>query len=149
MSSVLDQIECPQCGYKQADYEYYCRVGDDVTKCRRCGYNESWTSKRDKEGKPSGWTHQIVRSFGALWYRSTDGSGFVSQCFHSTQELADAESWLRERLAKGDVESQTSYLSRWNSESKQIELAIGQFYDWPETAAPDTHCEQAQEISGL
>jgi hypothetical protein len=57
--------------------------------------------------------------------------------------------WLRERLAKGDVESQTSYLSRWNSESKQIEFAIGQFYDWPETAAPDPHCEQAQEMSGL
>jgi len=47
MSSVLDLIECRQCGYKEADYEYYCRVGEDVTTCRRCGYHESWTVKRD------------------------------------------------------------------------------------------------------
>ena len=49
MSSVLDLIRCPQCGYEEADYEFYCRSCEDVTTCRHCGYHESWTTKRDEE----------------------------------------------------------------------------------------------------
>jgi hypothetical protein len=137
MSSVHDQIECRQCAYQQADYEYYCRIGEDVTICRRCGYHESWTAKRDQEGMPCGWTHEIDRGFGALWYGKKGFGGFGNSCLRSAQELAEAEQWLRERLAKGEVEPQNSYLTRWNKETKQVELVIGEFYEWPESEARD------------
>jgi predicted nucleic-acid-binding Zn-ribbon protein len=82
MSSVLDLIECRQCGYKEADYEYYCRVGEDVTTCRRCGYHESWTVKRDQEGSPCGWTNEINLGFGALWYgkKRVGGNSPIAAC---------------------------------------------------------------------
>jgi hypothetical protein len=132
MSSVLDLIECPQCGYKEADHEYYCRTGgENVTTCRRCGYHETWTAKRDQEGNPCGWKHDIDEGFGALCYGPTGGGGFACGCLHSAKELADAEQWLRERLAQGDFEPQSSYLTRWNSETKQVELVIGDLHEMP------------------
>jgi hypothetical protein len=118
MSSVLDQIKCKQCGYKGADYEYRCRTCEEVTTCRRCGFHESWTAKRDPEGVPCGWIHEIDEGFGALFYSPKGGGGFTSGSLHSVQELAEAERWLRERLAKGEVKLESSYLTRWNKETK-------------------------------
>jgi hypothetical protein len=130
MSSVQDLIECPQCGYKEADYIYYCRIGDDTTSCRRCGYHESWTAKHDQGGSHCGWKHEIDQGFGALCYRGTGEIGFAACNMRSAQELAEAETWLRERLAKGEVEPESSYLTRWNKETKQIEFVIGKFHEW-------------------
>jgi hypothetical protein len=67
MSSVQDLIECKQCGYKEADYLYYCRIAEDTTTCRRCGYHESWTVKRTHEGIPCGWVHEIDEGFGSVF----------------------------------------------------------------------------------
>lgn len=128
MSSVQDQIECRQCGYQEADYIYHCRVGEDTTTCR---LHESWTVKRDQAGTRCGWTHEIDEGFGALWYSRTGRSEFAGHFLHSAQELADAETWLRERLAKGEVDPHASYLTHWNKETKQVELVIGEFYEWP------------------
>jgi hypothetical protein len=44
---------------------------------------------------------------------------------------------LRERLAEGEVEPQNSYLTRWNMETKQVELVIGKLHEWPESEARD------------
>ena len=129
MSSVQDLIECPQCGYKEADYLYYCKIGENMTTCRRCGYHESWTVKRDKGRNPCGWIHEIDYGCGALWYRATGGTAFASYGLRSVQELAKAERWLRKRLAKKQVEP-PSYLTRWNKETKQVELVIGEFYEF-------------------
>jgi len=137
MSSVLDQIECRQCGYKAADYEYRCRSCEEVTTCRRCGFHESWTLKRNQEDVPCGWIHEIDEGFGALFYRPIDGAGFASHCLCSAQEVANAEGWLRELLAKGEVDAQNSYLTRWNKETKQVDLVVGEFYEWPEDAADE------------
>jgi hypothetical protein len=41
-----------------------------------------------------------------------------------------AETWLRERLAKAEFDPQTAYLTRWNKETKQVELVIGEFCEW-------------------
>jgi hypothetical protein len=68
MSTVSDCIECPQCGYGEADHEFNCRDSSEVTMCRYCGYYESWEPKYDEEGNPCGWKHEISRGAGALWY---------------------------------------------------------------------------------
>jgi len=126
VSSVLDLIECKQCGYEEADYEFYCRTCEDVTTCRHCGYHERWTAKCDEEGKPCGWKHEIDFGFGALWYGSKDQGLFTSHCLHSAQELADAETWLREQLAKGEIEHDVAYLTRWNKQTRELELIVGE-----------------------
>jgi hypothetical protein len=145
MSSVQDLIKCKQCGYKEADYLYYCRIGEDVTTCRRCGFHESWTAKRDQDGVPCGWLHEIDEGFGALFYRLKGAGGFANGCMRSANELAEAERWLRERLAKGEVEPQDSYLTRWNRETMQVELVVGEFYEWPESRVQDTAGDQQGE----
>jgi hypothetical protein len=136
LSSVLDSITCPQCGYAQATVDFDCRTSEEEISCRRCGFYESWTAKRDQDGKPRGWTHEINRGFGALWYRRLAGIGFASHLFNSAQEVANAETWLRERLVKAEVEPDSSYLTRWNHETKQVELVIGKFYEWTESGEP-------------
>ena len=136
MSSVLDSITCPQCGYSEAIVDFDCRTSEEATSCRRCGFYERWTAKRDQDGKPRGWTHEINRGFGALWYRKSAGVGFASRLLNSAQEVADAETWLSERLDKAEVEPDSSYLTRWNHETKQVEVVIGKFYEWTESGEP-------------
>lgn len=150
MSSVQDQIKCPQCKYPEADYVYYCRIGEDLTICRRCGYHESWTAKRSPEGIPCGWVHEIDEGFGALWYTLKGAAVFSSVCLRSAEGLAEAEAWLRERLAKDEVESKNSYLTRWNKESRKIEVVIGEFNKWDEVCespAKATKTEGGRELS--
>jgi hypothetical protein len=36
------------------------------------------------------------------------------------------------RLAKGEIDHSVAYLTRWNTETKKVELIMGKFYD-PET----------------
>jgi hypothetical protein len=134
MSSVQDQIKCPQCEYLQADYVYYCGIGEDETTCRRCGYHESWTAKRNPEDIPCGWVHEIDRGLGAMFYSPMGREIFTSVCLRSPEELAEAERWLREEIAKRVVDPEKSYLTRWNSETNSIEIVAGTFYDWPEFA---------------
>ena len=134
MSSVLDFITCRQCGYTQATVDFHCRTSEEETSCRCCGHYESWTAKHDQDGKHRGWTHEINKGFSALWYRGSDGIGFACHFLNSAQELADAEKWLREGLEKGEVEPDSSYLTRWNHETKQVEAVIGNFYEWTESA---------------
>jgi hypothetical protein len=59
--------------------------------------------------------------------------------------VADAEKWLSEQLAKGDVEPQSSYLTRWNNETKQIELVIGKFYEGTESDESAEESGKAEE----
>jgi predicted nucleic-acid-binding Zn-ribbon protein len=60
MSHVQEVVDCPQCGFAEADRNYNCRDGSWTILCRHCGYTESWS-------------HEVRRGIGVLWYRSTGG----------------------------------------------------------------------------
>lgn len=125
MSTVSDLVKCPQCGYEEADYEFNCRTRGEETLCNRCGYRESWEAKRDEDGQLLGWKHDISQGAGALWYRPTEGIAYACHSLHSANELAEAERWLKERLAAGTVEEDTARLTRWNKETRSVELVLG------------------------
>ena len=131
MSHVLDPVECRQCVYKEADRDFDCQTSDYIITCRSCGYYESWTTKHDQAGNPYGWTHEIDRGCGVLCYRARGAKAYAIHCLGSAQELPKAERWLRRRLAKREVDRQNSYLTRWNNETKKVELVIGKFYEFP------------------
>jgi len=99
-----------------------------------------------RRASPAAGIHEINEGFGALFYGSLGGGGFASSCLRSAQELAKAERWLREALAKGEVKPKNSYLTRWNKETKWVELVVGEFYEWPETAAQGATDEQTEEM---
>jgi hypothetical protein len=50
MSTVSDEVKCPQCGYEKAYYEIDCRSSEEEILCTRCGYRESWEAKNDEDG---------------------------------------------------------------------------------------------------
>ncbi len=52
--------------------------------------------------------------------------------------LHDAEHWLRGQLENGSVQADTAYLTRWNDQTEQVEMVLGEFYVWPETGE-DSH----------
>jgi hypothetical protein len=125
MSTVSDQMKCPQCGYEEADHEFDCRTSEEETLCTRCGYRESWESKLDDKGQFSGWKHEIKKGYGTLWYRGTGGVAFACHSLHAEKELAEAERWLKQQLHAGTVEEDTARVTWWNEETKRVELVVG------------------------
>jgi hypothetical protein len=129
MSSVLDYQQCPQCKFEQADFEYKCRTFEEYLQCRRCGYSEVVIREGNSEGQVT-YKHKINEGAGVLFYRWKDAIGFLSYCLSTPEEVTEAEEWLRKRLEAGDVDSDSSYLARWNGEKKAVEFVIGTFYDF-------------------
>jgi len=50
MGSVIDYIECPNCGH-EAYSDFYYKTGEEYVNCQNCGYHYSATYKCDDEGK--------------------------------------------------------------------------------------------------
>ena len=143
MSSVLDYQQCPQCKFEQADFEYKCRTFEEYLQCRRCGYSEVVIREGNSEGQVT-YKHKINEGAGVLFYRWKDAIGFMSYCLATSEEVTEAEEWLRKKMDAGDVDSDSSYLARWNGAKKAVEFVIGTFYEFPaydpdqlEVAQPD------------
>jgi len=49
MGSVIDHIECPNCGH-EAFSDFYYKTGEEYVNCQNCGYHYSAQYKRDDEG---------------------------------------------------------------------------------------------------
>jgi DNA-directed RNA polymerase subunit RPC12/RpoP len=49
MESVIDYIECPNCGH-EAYNDFYYKTGEEYVNCQNCGYHYSATYKTDDEG---------------------------------------------------------------------------------------------------
>ena len=143
MSEVQSRVKCPQCGYEQADYIYDCRTSDGDTMCRRCGYQEYSETKFDEDGNYCGSKHEISRGAGALWYRRIGQGVRCGEFFNTGKEVLDAERRLREGLDKGLIDPDVFYLTRWKRETKQVEVVIGKFYEWPESEGDKSKGEVA------
>jgi len=50
MGSVIDYIECPNCG-QEAFSDFYYKTGEEYVNCQHCGYHYSATYKRNDEGE--------------------------------------------------------------------------------------------------
>ena len=49
MSSIIDNIECPNCG-TEAHSDFYYKTGEEYVSCNNCGYYSSVTFRRDENG---------------------------------------------------------------------------------------------------
>jgi Zn ribbon nucleic-acid-binding protein len=47
MGSVIDYIDCPNCG-NEAFSDFYYKTGEEYVNCNHCGYRRSAELKRDK-----------------------------------------------------------------------------------------------------
>ena len=147
MSYVLDYMKCPQCGYEIADTEFNCRTSEQSLTCRKCGYCESTDAKWEGENLV-GYTHNVKEGAGALLYRRKGAIGYAAYHLATPQEVADAEKWLREKLADGEVRPSSAYVSRWNGEANTVEFLVGRFFE-PGAYDPDDELAEQRDSSDL
>jgi hypothetical protein len=132
MTIVTDYKQCRQCGFERADYELDCSTSEERVDCRKCGHSEAMARVED-DGKVT-WKHVVREGSGVLAYDS--GHAFVARYLYSEEDVLWAEGWLRERLAAGEVDARSAYLTRWNGEKKAVEFVIGSFYESPADDPP-------------
>jgi len=99
--------------------------------CPHCGYQEDWKPQYDESGKIREWKHEIRKGFGVMSYRLPGATSRPIHFLHTKEELLDAERWLREQLNSGAITTQSAYLSRWNDETKRVEVLFGDFDIFP------------------
>ena len=93
MGSVLDFIECPNCG-QEASNDFYYKTGEEYTFCQNCGYHRSATIiNRDKalnELSDSDWEIKENKHPFSAYRLSTYGSiGYYCGSLYSEQEYND------------------------------------------------------------
>jgi len=134
MASVLDAIQCPQCGFEEAFYEFYTRSGEEDVFCPLCGYR-AWTRlvcdratglpKRRRDGE---WIYRRYERPGYGAYCLAGRSG-VSEtgCFKKpvTEETIQEFAAHVERYAD-QLHVEHCWMSRWNAEAGRVEVVFGQ-----------------------
>src|ERR1017187_7183484 len=141
MSEVPEFIECPQCGFESMDYIYTYQRAKDVTMCRRCGYYQHRDGKDHKGGDRRDWYKSVRAGNGVLFCRYTGQRAVRGGSCTTGTEALDVERWLRDAINKGEVDPDTSYLTRLNSETDQVEFIVGRFCEWSETELGESEDE--------
>jgi hypothetical protein len=60
-----------------------------------------------------------------LFFRHTDERFFYAHLLNTSRQVVEAERWLREALRAGTVDAETACLTRWNDETRRIEVVLG------------------------
>lgn len=145
MSTVLGYIQCPQCGYEEADTEYNCRTYEETVRCRKCGYSNYLVREEDNDGNLK-FKRQLNEGAGVLFYRRKGGIGYTCYYLGTQEKVTESEQWLSEKLAAGQIRPSSAYLSRWNKETRSVDFVIGRLYEFsnydpddeiPEQKGPD------------
>jgi len=127
MSSVTDCKRCKQCGYEYGIFDLDCQSNESEFCCRRCGYCESSVMITDDEGDCTGWRRDTHHGYGA--YSCVEpgrpDTGFV--CLHSARAVDEAAREIRERIAKGELDGERSYVTRWHDNGEYIEVIVGRW----------------------
>ena len=117
MASVMDVMECPNCG-RESSIDYYYKTGEEYINCGNCGYHFSATIvNRDKlltELTDDDWKVEEVKNpWGA--YRLKQYNSVVYQCgsFGAEEQYTefrnmvnqedDIEFWSVSRLVDGEI----------------------------------------------
>lgn len=98
----IGSIQCPQCGFQCAEY--------DIS---RATEKFSWMADDMQKGA------------GVLHYGS--GVGFNIQPLDAADDAAEAEDFLRRGFENGEIDPKFSCLTKWNDDTGQVEMVIGEF----------------------
>jgi len=131
MGSVIDHIECPNCG-QDAFSDFYYKTGEEYVNCQHCGYHYSATYKTDDNGEyitKNGTedysfdnlimeTNEIKNPYGAYRLKYYDSVGYECGSLKSEDDYVSLLSYVREQ---DDVETFT--ISRFvGGETEVIQL---------------------------
>lgn len=92
MGSVLSEITCPKCGFRNATEDYYYRTSEVYVFCMRCGYSESVT--RNWKKKRATYREEKSGGIGAFCYQLVGAVGFALGTIGNSDEF-------REKVERG------------------------------------------------
>ena len=133
MGSVLDYIECPNCGQEAYD-DFYYKTGEEYINCNNCGYHRSATIiNRDKalnELTEEDWEiTELKNPYGAYRLKIVDDSGThcgsveTEEAFEDVKkavaEMKDVEYFSISRLINGEIIQEIIYESREEASSSE------------------------------
>ena len=130
MGSVMDYVECSQCGGAMFT-DYYYKSGEEYWICKRCGKHGKVELVRDEErnvifderGNPK-YCEEDVASFGCAKI-TIKGHGASLSCFNKPITEEDKQAFFK-MLEDEKVDKEQSYLSFWNAETGKVEMIYGQ-----------------------
>ena len=116
MGSIIDTIECPNCG-KEATSDYYYTTGEEIILCLYCGYYKSVTLKENTrlEDDDDNWNVvEIKKPYGAYRIKYKDyaieecGSLITFDDLRILKEkvdenIDDVESFVISRYKNGEI----------------------------------------------
>lgn len=143
MSSVCDYYKCPQCG-GLAYNEYYLRTRAESEFCFRCG---RWTkmklpSTAEEKALLLPGEARITQSGFGYGRCSIAGKNGVGRSFSLSEPYSEEiEKWYQEAMSDETVDPETSYLTRWDEETKQVIVVHGKDPGLYE----DAFCEEEPE----
>ena len=127
----IGSIQCPQCGFQCAEYDI-SRATEKFSwiyiTCNKCGFRASWEPLCDPDGNHCGWTHDMQKGAGVLHYRSVGVNGmFFIEPLDKAAKAAEAGDFLRRGFENGEIDPNFSCLTKWNDDTGQVEMVIGEF----------------------
>ena len=95
MGSVMDYMECPNCGDDKVAVDYYYKTGDEYALCNKCGYNHQVVNREESVSN---------NPFGAYMIMGNNNSAQLG----SLDSEEDYQEWLSEarvKFAKEEIEN--------------------------------------------
>jgi hypothetical protein len=142
MSIVTDRKkckECEQCGYEFGVFESNCRTSEWKFMCGLCGYSKSLRMIKDGDGNHVGWRHDTLNGYGAC-LATLPGNGKSELVgLRTAQDVDESACKMRDLIAKGELDGERSYVTRWDALADSVEVIAGRWTedDWGEKDTRD------------
>ena len=93
MGSVIDYIECPNCGH-EAFSDFYYKTGEEYVNCNNCGYHYSATiknvNKKLNELTEDDWKiYEVKNPYGSFRVQFKDSIGYTCGSLSTEQDAND------------------------------------------------------------
>jgi Zn ribbon nucleic-acid-binding protein len=125
MGSLLDTIECPNCG-QEATSDFYYKTGEEIVLCMYCGYHKSVTikdaNKRLDEVEEDDWQIvEIKKPYGAYRIKYKDYA--VEEC--GTLIAYEDFKILKDKVDENKDDVESFVISRYKDGEIIIKSIIG------------------------
>ena len=125
MGSLLENVECPNCGH-EATSDYYYKTGEEIVLCMYCGYYKSVTikdsNKRLEEVEDDDWqVVEIKNPYGAYRIKYKDYA--IEEC--GTLIAFDDFKILKSKVDEYTEEVESFVLSRYKDGEIHIKTIMG------------------------
>jgi hypothetical protein len=145
MATVMDYAKCSQCAFEFGSYEFNCRTNEEEFLCRRCGHAESVEWITDEGRNRIGWRRETFDGHGAMWVTRTAHGISTFHGLRSAQEVKDAAEKMQDSIARGELNAESSYVTRWDADEKSVAVVAGK---WVEFGEEDRQQNSEQARSG-